>query len=43
MHKQAINNARTKADIAASALGLKGLAVKSINVNEFGIHLSEPF
>jgi uncharacterized protein YggE len=41
--KQAINNARTKADIAASALGLKGLAVKSINLNEVGAHLPEPF
>jgi uncharacterized protein len=41
--KQAINNARTKADIAASALGLKGLAVKSINLDEVGTHLPEPF
>jgi uncharacterized protein YggE len=41
--KQAINNARTKAEIAASALGLKGLAVKSINLNEVGTHLPEPF
>jgi uncharacterized protein YggE len=41
--KQAINNARTKADIAASTLGIKVLAVKSINLNEFGIHPPEPF
>jgi uncharacterized protein len=32
--KQAIDNARIKADIAASALGLKVQGVKSINVNE---------
>ena len=35
--KQAIDNARTKADIAASALGLKVVGVKSINLNEFEI------
>jgi uncharacterized protein len=33
--KQAINNARNKADIAASALGLKVLGIKSIYLNEF--------
>jgi uncharacterized protein YggE len=33
--KQAIDNAKSKADIAASALGLKVLGVKSINVNDF--------
>jgi uncharacterized protein len=33
--KQAINNARSKADIAASTLGLKLLGVKSMSVNEF--------
>lgn len=32
--KQAINDARTKANTAASALGLKIIGVKSINVNE---------
>jgi uncharacterized protein YggE len=32
--KQAINDARSKADIAASALGLKVLGIKSINLNE---------
>ena len=35
--KQAINNARTKANIAASALGLKVVGVKSVNLNEFEI------
>ncbi len=33
--KQAINNARSKADIAASALGLKVLGIKSMYLNEF--------
>lgn len=33
--KQAINNARSKADIAASALGLKVLGIKSMYINEF--------
>ena len=33
--KQAIDNARTKADIAASALGLKIVGVKSVNLNDF--------
>ena len=33
--KQAIDNARSKADIAASALGSRVLGVKSINVNDF--------
>jgi uncharacterized protein YggE len=33
--KQAINDARSKADIAASALGLNVLGIKSINLNEF--------
>jgi uncharacterized protein len=32
--KQAINDARSKADIAVSALGLKVLGVKSVNINE---------
>jgi uncharacterized protein len=32
--KQAINNARTKADIAVSALGLKVVAVLSVNLDE---------
>jgi uncharacterized protein len=41
--EQAINNAKTKADIAASALGLKILAVKSISLNEFDTHPPEPF
>jgi uncharacterized protein len=33
--KQAINNARSKADVAASALGLKVLGIKSMYLNEF--------
>ena len=33
--KQAIDNARTKADIAASALGLKIVGVKLVNLNDF--------
>lgn len=33
--KQAINNARSKADIAASAVGLKVLGIKSMYINEF--------
>ena len=33
--KQAIDNARSKADIAASALGLKVLGIKSMYLNEF--------
>ena len=33
--KQAIDNARTKADIAASALGLKVVGVKLVNLNDF--------
>jgi uncharacterized protein YggE len=33
--KQAINNARSKADIAASALGLKVLGIKSLYLNQF--------
>ncbi len=33
--KQAIDNARSKAEISASALGLKVLGVKSMSVNEF--------
>jgi uncharacterized protein YggE len=32
---QAINNARNKADIAASAVGLKVLGIKSMYINEF--------
>ncbi|MBV9178117.1 MAG: SIMPL domain-containing protein [Nitrososphaeraceae archaeon] len=35
--KQAIDNARTKADIATSVLGLKVVGVKSVNLNEFEI------
>ncbi len=35
--KQAIDNARTKANIAASVLGLKVVGVKSVNLNEFEI------
>ena len=35
--KQAIDNARTKDDIATSALGLKVVGVKSVNLNEFEI------
>jgi uncharacterized protein len=38
--KQAIDNARTKADIATSALGLKVVGVKSVNLNDFEIHPS---
>lgn len=33
--KQAINSARSKADIAASTLGLRILGVKSMSINEF--------
>ena len=35
--KQAIDNARAKADIAGSALGLKVIGVKSVNLNQFEI------
>ena len=35
--KQAIDNARTKANIATSVLGLKVVGVKSVNLNEFEI------
>jgi len=35
--KQAIDNAITKANIAASALGLKVVGVKSVNLNEFDL------
>jgi uncharacterized protein len=35
--KQAIESARTKADIAASAAGMKVVGVRSINLNEFAI------
>lgn len=42
--KQAIDNARTKADIAASASGLRITHVKSLNLNDFEIHPpSQPF
>ena len=34
MIKQAIDSARSKADIAASTLGLKILGIRSVNVNE---------
>lgn len=33
--KQAIDNARTKADIATSVLGLKVVGVKSVNLNDY--------
>jgi uncharacterized protein len=35
--KQAIENTREKADIAASAAGLKVVGIRSINLNEFAI------
>lgn len=38
--KQAIDNARTKADIAASALGLKIVGVKLVNLNDFELQPS---
>src|SRR6476620_5903286 len=38
--KQAIDNARTKADIAASALGLKVVGVKLVNLNDFDLQPS---
>ena len=40
--KQAIDNARTKADIAASALGLRIVGVKSANLNEFEVQPPSP-
>jgi uncharacterized protein YggE len=40
--KEAINNARTKADIAASALGLKVVGVKSVNLDQFELHPPQP-
>lgn len=40
--KQAINNARGKADIAVSALGLKILGIRSVSVNELGQPPSPP-
>jgi uncharacterized protein YggE len=40
--KQAIDNARTKADIAASALGLRIVGVKSASVNEFEVQSPSP-
>jgi uncharacterized protein YggE len=36
---QAIDNARAKADIAASALGLKVVGVKLVNLNELRFKL----
>jgi uncharacterized protein YggE len=40
--KDAINNARSKADIAASSLGLKVVGVKSASVNEFETSPPQP-
>ena len=40
--KQAIDNARTKADIAASELGLRIVGVKSASVNEFEVQPPSP-
>jgi hypothetical protein len=36
---QAMQDTRTKADILASAAGMKLVGVKSINLNEFAIQL----
>jgi uncharacterized protein YggE len=41
--KQAINNARSKAEIAVSALGVNILGVKSVSVNEVEQLLPQPF
>ena len=41
--KKAIADARTKADIAASAAGLKVIGVKSINLNDFAIRPPLPY
>lgn len=41
--KKAIADARTKADIAASATGLKVIGVKSINLNDFAIRPPLPY
>jgi uncharacterized protein len=41
--KKAIADARTKADIAASAAGLKVIGVKSINLNDFAIQPPLPY
>ena len=40
--KEAINNARSKADIAASTLGLKVVGVKSASVKEFATSPPQP-
>jgi uncharacterized protein YggE len=40
--KEAVDNARSKADIAASTLGLKVVAVKSASVNEFETQPPQP-
>jgi uncharacterized protein len=40
--KEAISNARTKADIAASSLGLKVIGVKSASLNESEISPTQP-
>jgi uncharacterized protein len=40
--KQAIDNARTKADIAASALGLKIVGVKLVNLDQLELHPPQP-
>jgi uncharacterized protein len=39
---EAISNARSKADIAASSLGLKVVGVKSASVNEFETSPPQP-
>ena len=41
--KKAIADARTKADITASAAGLKVIGVKSINLNDFAIRPPLPY
>jgi uncharacterized protein YggE len=41
--KEAIGNAKNKADIAASALGLKVIGIKSINLNVGSLPPPEPF
>jgi uncharacterized protein len=40
--KEAISNARSKADIAASTLGLKVVGVRSASVNEFETSPPQP-
>jgi uncharacterized protein YggE len=41
--KKAIADARTKADTAASAAGLKVIEIKSINLNDFAIPPTLPY